>query len=126
VLVPLPLPSRSARASLGVVVAGAAAVETRRRWLEGVVAVGATERERESARERERARESDRERRKREGARSRGGCAGRRRSTVAGGCGGSGCSGERERESEIADALVRGGRRVREFQTLNKPYGFGC
>jgi len=30
------------------------------------------------------------------------------------------------RESGIAEALARGGRRVREFQTLNKPYGFGC
>ena len=62
--------------------------------------VGARQRPRE--RERERQRESDRER-----------CAGRRRSTVTGGCGGSGCSGERE--SGIPEALARGGRRVREF-----------
>jgi len=33
---------------------------------------------------------------------------------------------ERERESGIREALARGGRRVREFRTLNKPYGFGC
>ena len=32
---------------------------------------------------------------------------------MTGGCGGSGCSGERE--SGIAEALARGGRRVREF-----------
>jgi len=54
------------------------------------VAVGAAERERA------RDRESDREKREMEGARSRGGCIGRMRSTVARGCGGSGCSGERE------------------------------
>ncbi|QCD99850.1 26S proteasome regulatory subunit N1 [Vigna unguiculata] len=43
---------------------------------------------------------------------------------------------ERERERDRAresnkernpmEALARGGRRVQEFQTLNKPYGFGC
>jgi len=32
----------------------------------------------------------------------------------------------RERESGITKALARGGRRVRKFWTLNKPYGFGC
>ena len=32
----------------------------------------------------------------------------------------------RERESGITEALARGGRRVRKFRTLNKPYGFGC
>jgi len=42
-------------------------------------------RERERARERPRERESDRERREMEGARSRGGCTGRRWSQVAGG-----------------------------------------
>jgi len=31
-----------------------------------------------------------------------------------------------ERDSGIREALARGGRRVREFRTLNKPYGFGC
>ena len=84
-------PHARACARSGVVVAGGAAAETRRRWPEGVVAVGAAERERESARERERARES-----------------------------------AREIDSGIAEALARGGRRVREFRTLNKPYGFGC
>jgi len=44
------------RACSGVVVAGGAAAETRRRWSEGVVA------ERECARERERARERARDR----------------------------------------------------------------
>jgi len=38
-----------ARARSGAVVAGGAAVETRRRWPEGVVAVGAAKRERERA-----------------------------------------------------------------------------
>ena len=26
----------------------------------------------------------------------------------------------------LTEAVTRGGRRVREFRTLNKPYGFGC
>jgi len=50
-----------------------------------------------------------------------------------GGCGGSGCSGERESARERArgrscgdEAQARGRRRVREIRTLNKPYGFGC
>ena len=47
-------------------------------WPEGVMAVGAAERERKRARERPRERESDRERHEMEGARSRGGCTGRR------------------------------------------------
>jgi len=34
---------------------------------------------------------------------------------------GEGSCSRRERE-----ALVRGGRRVHEFRTLNKEYGFGC
>jgi len=54
---------------------------------------------RESAREREREREM-RNGGAAHGARSRGGCNGRRWSKVAGGCGGSGCSGERERARE--------------------------
>jgi len=65
-----------------------------RRWSEGVVAMGAVERE--SVRERERERET-RNGGAAQGARSRGGCNGRRWSMVAGGCGGSGCNGERER-----------------------------
>ena len=31
-----------------------------------------------------------------------------------------------EIESGIVEALAWGGIRVREFRTLNKPYGFGC
>jgi len=52
-------PHARARACSGVVVAGAAAAETRRRWPKGVVAVGAAERERESARERKSVRERE-------------------------------------------------------------------
>jgi len=33
---------------------------------------------------------------------------------------------ESDRERNPMEALARGGRRVKEFQTLNKPYGFGC
>jgi len=78
-----------------------------RRWPEGVVAVGATEEERPPERD------SDRERREMEGARAwwlhwpEVVAGGRRWSTVAGGCGGSGCSGEREaaeKERGIAEA----------------------
>ena len=32
---------------------------------------------------------------------------------------------KRERVEGVAEALARGRRRVREFRTLNKPYGFG-
>ena len=76
-------------------------------------------RERERTRERPRERESDRERRGMEGARSCGGCTGRRWSTVARGCGGSGCNGERERARE------RGSDRERREMEGARSHG-GC
>ena len=61
----------------------------------------------------------------REGSRSPScGCSGRRWSEVVGDFGGRGCSGERERGKSCRFA-TRGSRRVREIETLNKPYGFG-
>ena len=91
------------------------------------MAVGEVEGER--AHERDRARERATERDAKWRGLARGGCTGRRWSQVA-------KDGERwpegvvavgaaEREREL-QRLARGGRRVRNFQTLNKPYGFGC
>ena len=73
------------------------------------------ERERERARERARERETQNGGRRR---RSRGGCIGRK----------VWCRGERQqRERErVAEAGAGRKKRVRDFRTLNKPYGFGC
>jgi len=62
-----------------------------------------------------------------EGSRSRSpsrGCSGRRWLVVAGDFGGRGCSGERETGNSCRFEAW-GSRRVREIETLNKPYGFG-
>ena len=86
-------------------------------------------------RKRDRLRETATERDAKWRGLARGGCTGRRWSQVAGdgrrwpeGVVAVGAA-ERERQRrkrEELQRLARGGRRVRDFRTLNKPYGFGC